>query len=803
MENLISFIVLGAEASDCKELWKRHEAARPHVYRIKGETLRSGDSTSLLFSCDPSDQTHFNIMDLETPWVLLLAKDEYLSHEQWKNLRGSLGTAVCNKPLGLWVERFMGHDILKKYAWVTTREWINDPPEELNSHLLLEIRLYPLSSIKDDPSWLYALNNEVYVKGTLNSLAATSPNGGLDPFALVSREYSGGGKVDKDPPTDAEIYRSGHERFFDDSVFCEGFAWPHSVYHTIRSDYIPGIIEGLKRGLGNAQIALYSLVYLIRYWELEKASEIVDLIPEHWHNRAPLLLNAMGAVCFATKDYNRALGYFSKAFHISPHSKLTASNLAKIHILSENDEALRALDNKYRDLNGCKLDDDFLIQYRKIREQNKLRSATLSLCMVVKDEEKNIARAIQSVMESVDEVIITDTGSKDRTVDIAKGQGAKVIVIPWHNDFSEARNEALRNATCDYVLFLDGDEYFPPFHAIDLQVFKKSLPLAQPTAFNLAIGKYYNDTDWLFLAREKGNFKPENRRIRILPRLEGVSFEGKIEETPKASLDKLAIPMSSVSEEALHIVHDQPSRKERIRRKAHIYWDSVSPAIDTILAAIRDFSTLGDRDATLFWLKRYFEDCDSADMTRKIKSGLHIGRLLEGKRPREALSFYKELLGKSQDHPELTLAAASFYLRSDRLELLRDLNFDTHYSWDEKDASSRLRYSCFISLKHFLISDRDKALAILISVLEELPAHTLGQALRFYYLTDEMDLDGALSALDYLFEILMIKSDKKIDSIEGFLGILFEMTEELQKEGYHEERALIFRGALTLEEKLK
>ncbi|MCP6762466.1 MAG: tetratricopeptide repeat protein [Fischerella sp. CENA71] len=82
----------------------------------------------------------------------------------------------------------------------------------------------------------------------------------------------------------------------------------------------------------------------------------------------------------------------------------------------------------------------------------------LSLCMIVKDEEKALPKSLGSVKNVVDEIIVLDTGSSDRTVHIAKKFGAKVHEFQWCNDFSAARNAALKYVTGDWVLVLDADE---------------------------------------------------------------------------------------------------------------------------------------------------------------------------------------------------------------------------------------------------------------------------------------------------------------------------------------------------------
>ncbi len=83
---------------------------------------------------------------------------------------------------------------------------------------------------------------------------------------------------------------------------------------------------------------------------------------------------------------------------------------------------------------------------------------TLSLCMIVRDEEQMLPRCLAAVAPAVDEIVIVDTGSTDATVEIAKSFGAKVIEFPWTGSFSEARNVSFEAATGDWVMYLDADE---------------------------------------------------------------------------------------------------------------------------------------------------------------------------------------------------------------------------------------------------------------------------------------------------------------------------------------------------------
>jgi tetratricopeptide (TPR) repeat protein len=78
--------------------------------------------------------------------------------------------------------------------------------------------------------------------------------------------------------------------------------------------------------------------------------------------------------------------------------------------------------------------------------------------MMVKNEEARLATALESVHRWVDEIVVVDTGSTDRTVEIAEGYGAKVFHHPWENDFSKHRNQSVEHATGDWLVILDADE---------------------------------------------------------------------------------------------------------------------------------------------------------------------------------------------------------------------------------------------------------------------------------------------------------------------------------------------------------
>lgn len=95
----------------------------------------------------------------------------------------------------------------------------------------------------------------------------------------------------------------------------------------------------------------------------------------------------------------------------------------------------------------------------------------LSACLIVKNEELTIHKCLSSLQDVVDEIIVVDTGSTDRTMEIAKEFGASIYQYEWDGDFSNARNESLRHANGDYILVIDADEYLDQVERVHLRDF--------------------------------------------------------------------------------------------------------------------------------------------------------------------------------------------------------------------------------------------------------------------------------------------------------------------------------------------
>lgn len=129
---------------------------------------------------------------------------------------------------------------------------------------------------------------------------------------------------------------------------------------------------------------------------------------------------------------------------------------------------------------------------------------SISLCMIVKNEEEVLKRCLDSIYDIVDEIIIVDTGSEDQTKEIAKSYTDKVYDFEWVEDFSKARNYSFSKATKDYILWLDADDVILEMDREKLKNLKNTLnPTTDIVMMKYHIGLDKNDIPSLSYYRER------------------------------------------------------------------------------------------------------------------------------------------------------------------------------------------------------------------------------------------------------------------------------------------------------------
>lgn len=145
---------------------------------------------------------------------------------------------------------------------------------------------------------------------------------------------------------------------------------------------------------------------------------------------------------------------------------------------------------------------------------------TVSLCMIVKNEEDTIGRCLKSVAELMDEIIIVDTGSTDRTKEIVKEFTDHIYDFQWIDDFAAARNTAFSHATKEYILWLDADDMLKEADQKKFSHLKKTL---DPSVDSVTMN-YHLAFD------EFGNVTTSLKRNRLVKREKNFIWIGAVHE---------------------------------------------------------------------------------------------------------------------------------------------------------------------------------------------------------------------------------------------------------------------------------
>lgn len=183
---------------------------------------------------------------------------------------------------------------------------------------------------------------------------------------------------------------------------------------------------------------------------------------------------------------------------------------------------------------------------------------TLSLCMIVKNEEKHLARCLTSVKDVVDEIVIVDTGSTDSTLEIAELFNASIFRFNWINDFSVARNFALSKCQSDWILYLDADE---ELNQNCIEELKERIE-EKSAAINCIVKSLTQEESKIGMMKYP----------RLFPNDSRIKFEGKVHEQIQHSLDRYKIPLVDSTIEIIHYgyILDDKSAKAKLERNLNL-----------------------------------------------------------------------------------------------------------------------------------------------------------------------------------------------------------------------------------------
>jgi len=159
--------------------------------------------------------------------------------------------------------------------------------------------------------------------------------------------------------------------------------------------------------------------------------------------------------------------------------------------------------------------------------------------MIVKDEADRLPQCLASVKEVVDQVVVVDTGSSDRTVEIAESYGAQVHHFEWCDDFAAARNESLRHAVGDWVLWMDADEQLEPNQVPRLV--ECLTAIEEPVCYRVTIR-----------SPQRGGVHHDSDAHRLFTNHFGIRFEGRIHEQVAPSARRIGAVEKAANFHLLH-----------------------------------------------------------------------------------------------------------------------------------------------------------------------------------------------------------------------------------------------------------
>jgi glycosyltransferase involved in cell wall biosynthesis len=242
---------------------------------------------------------------------------------------------------------------------------------------------------------------------------------------------------------------------------------------------------------------------------------------------------------------------------------------------------------------------------------------TLSLCMIVRNEEERLGTCLESVSDLVDEIVVVDTGSTDQTVAVAERYGARVGHFPWCDDFSAARNVSIGMASCDWILWLDADDVLP---REDIDKIRGLL-------------RKEKDKGYFFVLDSQGYEPVSCLQTRLFPNLPGAQFEYPVHEQITPSLIKLGIGFEATD---VRVVHTGYTTPEVVREKQERYlrilerWLEDHPEACIVRSHVAmTYYIWGDLDRSIAEYERILNDSDcrkDRNLVIETTSLLHLGR---------------------------------------------------------------------------------------------------------------------------------------------------------------------------------
>jgi len=196
------------------------------------------------------------------------------------------------------------------------------------------------------------------------------------------------------------------------------------------------------------------------------------------------------------------------------------------------------------------------------------KEPTISLCMLVCNEEKSLRKCLATAKGLYDELIIVDTGSTDKSIEVAREYKAKVVMVKWKDDFAWARNQGLKHAKCDWIMVLDPDETVAER---DVPRIRKLTEVEGVAVWQIPTRNYTDNSLVANFIPNKGEYEEErgyrgyvlSTKTRLFMRSYGLEFEGVVHEM----IDYQAFRRKLEGRNTSIPIHHRPVEKREKRRQ--------------------------------------------------------------------------------------------------------------------------------------------------------------------------------------------------------------------------------------------
>lgn len=432
------------------------------------------------------------------------------------------------------------------------------------------------------------------------------------------------------------------------------------IYSVLTMDDLVSYQRGLLMGLGGERMYLFMLNYLGQFGRYKQAKDFFEAWKDKWECFDTIEPYKIGGIIYGNLfDLDKAAFCLEKYIEFATDEKLgePLSALAKVYLLQGCKDKAISFFKRAQSLN---YEENFL-PIIQIVEKDNWKPAKLSVCMIARDEEQNIRKALESVASVADEIVVVDTGSTDGTKKIVREFTDIIIDAPWEDDFSKARNLGLQKVTGDYVLCLDADEFIDARERINLALFKQIIPAERNKAYQIRVEPEDKDEEIAVMLRLP-KMNQADYQIRLFPANKGINFNGKAYECVDKSIRDTDIKIQQ--NDQFKIIHSKVDQEKRIQRKMNAVrasFDSISKP-EKALKGFIYFLKLGELNTAAAWLgKTEIED-------PKLLAKIAEYYVSTGKIPGIITELVRKGLEISPDCTELVLANAEINLANNKYE---------------------------------------------------------------------------------------------------------------------------------------